>query len=447
MPIDLEFVERTYEADYHKNRKVRGRILARDRPSRKHSRDRPNPSGWLGPNERDLPCWKRPCPHLLTPNAHAHRTLTASCEQRSQLLDWKQSSRYKPALLALSAHWRDWVRPLDSWLLPEDAPPQQFRSLIRHLFALYEVPEFLDAAWLDGLTSDGVVYQEWYKHIGRGQNIRTAKGLPLALTKRMAHHFVRAPTEYPIPAALRYAQVLGLGGDERLARSLLATRLGTDFRDNDFWETVIGWFIDQSTIEPVHHGPIIDYLHAQKFVASVANPRSRRRGMPRQCLLIPPQPNLSMKGRTSVAMLRAVERWHKTLRSIPRSSPIEWKSSGIPPLVLQVGDGPNQRIYETTELISTEELQAEGTAMLHCVASYFPQCVTGWMSIWSMTVEDPSGQVSRLLTLQIMNGSIVQARGRCNRIATKDELMHLTNWEIAGGPSLSWSLIAQPPIG
>ena len=179
------------------------------------------------------------------------------------------------------------------------------------------MPEFLDAAWLDGLTPDGVRCQDWYKHIGRGQSIRTAKGLPLELTKRMAHHFVRAPTECPIPEAFRYAQVLGLGGDERLARSLLATRLGSNFQNNDFWETVIRWFIEQPMLDPVHHGPIIDYVYAQKFVPSVANPRSRQRGKPRQCLLVPPQPNLSMKGRTAVALLRSVERWHKTLRSVP----------------------------------------------------------------------------------------------------------------------------------
>ena len=412
MTIDLESLEQTFETDYHENRKTRGRVLARDRPQRRYARDRSNPSGWLGPNERDLPCRKWPCPHLLTPNVRAHRTLTACCEQRTQLLGWKQSSRHRPALLALSAHWRDWVRPLDSWRPAEDDPAQQFRGLIRHLLALYEVPEFLDAAWRDGLTPDGVVYQDWYKHIGRGQNIRTAKGLPLVLSKKMAHHFVRAPTEYPILAALRYAQVedLGLGGDERLTRSLLSTRIGSSFRDNDFWETVIRWFIDQPMLDPVHHGPIIDYLHAQKFVASVANPRSRQRGKPRQCLLIPPQPNLSMKGRTAVALLRAVERWHKELRSVPLSASIEWKPSGdSPPLALQVGDGTQRLIYETTELISTEELQSEGTTMLHCVASYYTQCVSGATSIWSMTVEDASGQVSRILTLQVQNGSIVQA--------------------------------------
>ncbi len=448
MPIDLESLERTFETEYHESRRTRGRFLSRDRPRGKHGRDRPARSGRLGPYKRNLPWRKRLNPHLLTPNVSAHRCLTAVCEQRTQLLSWKQSARYKPVLLAVSAHWRDWLRPLDSWIPPESDASQQFRSLIRHLFALYEVPEFLEAAWQDGLTPDGVLYQDWYKQIGRGRNIRTAKGLPLPLTKRMAHHFIRAPSEYPIPAALRYGQVLGLGGDERLARSLLATRIGIRFEDTAFWETVIRWFIEHPSLDPVHHGPIIDYLHAQKFVPSVANPLSRRRGKPRQCLLVPPQPNLSMKGRTPDAILRAVERWHRDLRTVPQPAIIEWKPSGIPPLVLQVGEGPRKLIYETTELISTEELQAEGTAMFHCVASYYASCAAGVTSIWSMTVEDATRELSRVLTLEVHNAtrSIVQARGRCNRLVTRDEISLLVNWEISGGASLSWSLIAQPRL-
>ena len=37
---------------------------------------------------------------------------------------------------------------------------------LRHLIARYEVPVFLDAAWLEGLTAEGIKHQGWYKHIG-----------------------------------------------------------------------------------------------------------------------------------------------------------------------------------------------------------------------------------------------------------------------------------------
>ena len=49
--------------------------------------------------------------------------------------------------------------------------------------------------------------------------MRTAKGLPVPLTKRMAHLFLRAPDDVSIPEAFRFTRVLSQGGDERFARS------------------------------------------------------------------------------------------------------------------------------------------------------------------------------------------------------------------------------------
>src|SRR2546430_13584647 len=59
--------------------------------------------------------------------------------------------------------------------------------------------------------------QHWYKHLGLGRSLRTA-GLPLPCTRATAHHFNQAPHHYAVKAALRRAQVRGLGGPEPLAR-------------------------------------------------------------------------------------------------------------------------------------------------------------------------------------------------------------------------------------
>ncbi len=96
-------------------------------------------------------------------------------------------------------------------------------------------------------------------------------------------------------------------------------------------------------------------------------------------------------------------------------------------------------MYTITELINSAELEEEGLTMRHCVASYRPLCESGEESIWSLTVEDASGQADRLLTLEVRNRNreIVQARGRCNRLAEIDELHILSQWMRAGGPTLS----------
>ncbi len=357
------------------------------------------------------------------------------CEAKTAILDRHQVARYRPALLALSAHRRDWLRTPDAWESSEGIAQQQFGSLVRHLVARYDVPRFLDTAWTEGLTPDGVQYQGWFKHVAAGRNPRTARGLPIPMTKRMAHHFLRAPDDFGILAAIRLGQVISLGGDEVMARSLLGTRLGTDFREHEFWTSVVRWFISHPELSPADHGPIIDFLHEQKFVPSVLNPASRLTGQPRQSLLVAPQPNLTMKGRTPDAMLRSVEQWHRRLASQPMTYR-EWKPSGIVPLVVVEGAGADRRVFETTELICTEELQQEGQAMRHCIATYWQRCSTGQTSVWTLTVEDASGRIERLLTLEVGNGQrrVVQARGLANRMPTVEELAILARWTGLRGP-------------
>ena len=320
-------------------------------------------------------------PYPLRPDLRILHHLADRCHQRSSLLD-STASGCSAALIALSAHWRDWLRPLDEWQPLDGEANEQFGSLLRHLFARYEVPAFLDAGWRLGPATEAFTSQNWFKHIGSGQSIRTAEGLPIPFTKRMAHHFVQAPGDFGILQAVRYAQVVGLGGSERLVRSLLGTRLGTDFHANDFWATVIRWLIVHADVKPEQHGPIVDYLHHQKFVPSLGP--GLERGLPR---LTTARSNLCMKGRTVTSLFRAIEQWHKQLGA-HRGPFAFWNPSGFPPFQLVEGEGPTRKVCTITELISTSELEEEGQAMNHCVASYRAMCQAGQSSIWSMTVED-----------------------------------------------------------
>src|SRR5262249_53421266 len=138
----------------------------------------------------------------------------------------------------------------------------------------------------------------------------------------------------------------------------------------------------------------------------------------------------------------------RDLNSRARLKPAEWRPSGITPLVEEVGTGKVRHVYETTELIATDELVEEGQAMRHCVAAYWMRCASGQSSIWSLTVEDHAGRVERLLTLEIAREDrrIIQARGRANRRPTVDELGILARWEDAGGPPLSRGLIDELPV-
>jgi hypothetical protein len=376
----------------------------------------------------------------IPPDLDALRELLGFCRDETDLLTDQEAPRYAKALLALAAHHRDWIRPLGDWRSPSHNAGRQYHSLLRHMIAHYDVPTFLDSAWLEGLTPQAVKYQGWYKHIGSGQNIRTAVDLPIPLTRKQAHHFLRAPEDFDIPAAFRWAVIIDLGGDERLVRSILGTRVGTSFEAEGFWESVFRFFAAHPMLDPARHGPIVDYLFHQKFQPSVPNPRD---GEPGQPALIPPQPNLSMKGRTVEALLQAVRHWHRSLAR-PTGVIPSWRPSGFPPFTHDEGADAGGRRFEILELLTAEELIEEGREMHHCVASYAGSCASGRTSIWSLRKVLDTGRQARLATVEVSNNRrlIVQARRRGNDLPTQGELAILRRWGEASGLRLSYWMTA-----
>jgi len=228
-------------------------------------------------------------------------------------------------LLALAQHWRLWRRPVEEWVPRTHNTRRQFASLARHLLAEYPVPVFLDSVWFAGIGKEALRRQQWFSHLGTGRNIRTAD-TPIPLTKRMAHHFMQAPGDCTVDQALRWGQVLGLGGTVRLAKAIIGSRLGESFEYDDFWITVIRFFIENPMLDLVHVGPILDYLHDQRFVDReefVAAGVFERRP--------PAQPNLSMKGRSATTLLRQVDHWHRQLAKEGDYVKSEWVLAGAEP--------------------------------------------------------------------------------------------------------------------
>jgi hypothetical protein len=332
-------------------------------------------------------------------------------------------------LLALAHHAADWLRPVGEWRPQTHNARRQFASLARHLFARWPVPAFMDSVWFKGISAPAARQQQWFLHLGRGENLRTAD-LPLPYTKRMAHHFMQAPADYTAEAALRWGQVHALGGDARLVRAVAATRLGTDFEHDDFWTSVFRFLIANPALGVLHVGPVVDYLHGQKFapqeVVSDSGVVERKP---------PPQPDLTMKGRTPAALLRQVEAWHAELawRRLPRYA---WPPSGIAPFEWTERDerGADFRVWTIRELLNTEALVAEGQAMRHCVATYARSCAQGACSIWALEVVGPKGQ-SKLLTVEVRSATrvVCQARRKGNGLPTDEQRGILRRWAAQAG--------------
>ena len=323
-------------------------------------------------------------------------------------------------LYAISAHSEHWQRAPESWKPVRHGLYNRFGELLRHLFALYPLPSFFDSAWFAGVGPEATRQQQWYLHVGRGGNIRSA-GLPMAYTKRMAHLFLQAPDDYSVTNALRWGQILALGGSKELVEHLNATPLGSRLEHEDFWISLIHFLVNNPMMDLSKVGPVVDYIEYLKFRnrepvdgdagVEAAGPPSG-----------PPDPRFSMKGRTADSLLDLVDAWHRAMSKETGGTAGGWADSGFPEFefIEEEADSGHTIRWTISEILTRTELFREGKAMKHCVRSYAHSCAKGTKSVWSVKREDTdTGANRRVLTIALKNdmSRVVQARGKCNAMA------------------------------
>ncbi len=335
--------------------------------------------------------------------------------------DLLKDPSYIKGFESIANHSDSWIRPLETWHVKRHNRDRQFSELLRHLFVTYDVPPFMDRVWF----TENETHQNWYKHIGIGQNIRTAPDIPVQLTKKMAHHFLKAPKQYTVDEALRWGQIHALGGDKRLVDAFRGTPLIRNFSNDDFWLNVFRFFIANPMLDVNHVNPIVDFIWNQKF----ENQRVAR-GVVEE--IDPPQPNFTMNGRTPQTLLRQVNEWHRQLGKDTSEENLQWTRSKIGELRLREhGNEKNSmRFWILRELLSTDELIDEGRTMNHCVRSYAKSCYTGKTSIWTLETEDDDNGRRKVLTIEVLlvEKLIRQVRGKRNRLPTLKEKSMLSRW-------------------
>ena len=124
----------------------------------------------------------------------AFRTLLAVVSGRSDLgrvaPDRDRALPYLDALVNLARYHREATGDPYAWPGASGHPLAVVHSLAGHLLARYPVPRFLASVWFGADTIEERNRRNWFVQHGRGRAFRTLT-LPLAMTRRMEHAFLR----------------------------------------------------------------------------------------------------------------------------------------------------------------------------------------------------------------------------------------------------------------
>lgn len=315
-----------------------------------------------------------------------------------------EANAYVTALLRVAKYHEHWLNDPETWRPSSHNTARAFGSLLAHLFTKYPTPAFLETAWFREREN----WIPCYIEVAQGANIRQVGAFTFPLTKRMAHYMMQAPDRFTIEEAVRWGQVRGLGGNARLFRNILGTRITPVFKNNPaghaFWQTVIAWLMQHPMLAPEQYGPLVDYIRQEK----------RR------------NPAFKIAGRSPQVLIRAMSQWHRDLRRTQRGNyRREWTGHNLDWDWTQIERDGIVTDWRMVEITTAERLRLEGVNMKHCVYSYAWSCGQGRLAIFSLLANGKP-----VLTVEYVpkTRTIGEVRGACNRVPTPAEWAVLQRW-------------------
>lgn len=351
------------------------------------------------------------------------------------------------ALLHIVDHESDFLRPIDTWIPKTRNAYQQLLSLIRHLFTKYETPTFLEKSFLSGDIEGMTLYVQ----MGAGKSLKNYPYYPpnMIIHNKAAQYLYTTPDEMEFYVALRRIQVLYMGGDDYIFKGLMRSNIlrerltitrvnGIITTDKEeFWLTVMKFFIENTMIEPTKISEIVDYIDNVKYKNQRVYDAN---GLGRT--VDPPQPGFSMKGRNPATLIDLSDEWHEQIARQNRHNRViaGGRRGGYKPEPIQnytwyginLRDGEFKRgkdkVYRVHQLCSYYQLRDEGNYMHHCVATYAQSCSSGRCSIFSVRYFHMGMYVDTDATVEVRNNQVVQIRGKYNRKPNDTTIEVIKEW-------------------
>ena len=299
-----------------------------------------------------------------------------------------------------------WQNDIFTWKPRSKNELMQMQELVDYLFCAYDVPRFLYKAFFE---IKNMLFINWLIHLGAGRRVKEMKDIPVPFTQKMGHFFTQASASFTIAEALRWAQIRGLGGDEKLADRITASWLGyKPFGEELFWQTFIQIIINGGIFNAAKLTELIDYVRECKRENA----------------------GYHLKGRTLQSLFRQSDVWHNRFNR-SKNNNLLWKPCGIDGM----RTGKKLETIVLEELTDSKTLIEEGNAMKHCVASYAFYCAKGKTAIFSVRKYSEAILLETLATIEVNLSimKIVQAKGKMNKPISDEAKKYVLAWAEING--------------
>lgn len=324
---------------------------------------------------------------------------------------------YIEVLANISAFGNKTVRDIADWKKDSLTAEGQLSSLIRHCFAQFEVPAFMENAF----GGESKVQMLWYIQLGRGDSVQQLSAFPVAFTKKMAHEFRATTKDCSIPKAIRRAQALGYGATVNRADAIAWSTLSDSFENEAFYSTVVQFMARLS--EDITFDKLQGVL---EFIASEKAANA----------------DYSMKGRTWSALVRQSAEWHIEMAKKREAEGFsEWKLAPISNYIVDEGDCA----IKIVQLTTSSALYEEGYEMSHCVAEYDEDCASGKIAIFSVrkfTKGEAGFETLATLEVFLEEMEIVQAKARFNGMICEIAHQIVREWALRERLAMCYDFIS-----
>lgn len=318
------------------------------------------------------------------------------------------------AVARLGAYAECWLREPEDWRpRAEDDAQVQWMHLLRHLLAKYEVPRFLDSAWL---VKGSLLHfeRDCWCALGFGRSLREVKGFPQSVSNRVLHQALVSNKGASLAEAVWHAQLQQMRASPVLHDAVMSSRVPKQLHEHALWMRLTAKFVGADDAVCSHFAFLADSLVA---VNAHRGPAQLERLM-----TLPLSDLVRHCGRFVSELLKS--NGHllspEQLRTAAEKAQLsKMVASSWAPIL---GSEPLQTgHWRIDELCSLTSLKQEGMTMSHCVAGYARRCKEGSSAIFSLrhfeTDAEGTNRAVSYATIEVHPASrkIVQIRAARNR--------------------------------